>query len=173
MSFREHELTVDKVILPIGVEVPWGEWRQATSPTALFTTGIRECIAVATFDPIKRVGHMAHILANTPSQEDLLPTFVESIVDKCDGQTSRLEVCISGGRADEDSLRHFSAALGRRSAVVRTFTELGIPDPWHIAWDEEYLPQNLQLDCSTGDFSLTRVRPIPRWTQNPATDKDA
>jgi hypothetical protein len=163
MSFREVELTADKVVLPVGIEVPWGEWRQSSAFNTLYTTGIEECIAVAVYDPLRCIGHMAHILARKHLQDELLPDFVESIANSCDGETNRLSICIAGGRADEDSIQLFHSAMIRRKAVLDTFTELGIPKPWHIAWDEEYIKSNLDLDCSSGINTLTRVYPARRW----------
>lgn len=163
MSFHETDLTADKVVLPVGVDVPWGEWRQSAAPASLYTTGIEECIAVAVFDPLKRIGHMAHILARKHLQDALLPEFIESVTSSCDGDTNRLSLCIAGGKADEDSIQLFHGAMIRRQAIVSVFREIGVPEPWHISWNEDYFPQNLVLDCSTGDYALTSVKPIPRW----------
>jgi hypothetical protein len=172
MSFREVELTADKVVLPVGIEVPWGEWRQARETDVLFTTGIEECIAVATYDPLRRIGHIAHILARKHLQDELLPDFVESLANSCEGETNRLSICIAGGRADEDSIQLFQGAMIRRQGVIDTLRLLGVQEPWHIVWDEEYIKSNLELDCATGDFTVTRVRRVrPLPTQTPPEAK--
>ena len=171
MSFSKFEMTADKVVLPVGTEVPWGEWRQSSASNTLYTTGIQECIAIAVYDPLKRIGHMAHTLARKHLLDKLLPDFIESVANSCDSETSRLSLCIAGGRADEDSIELFHGAIIRRKTVVDAFSLLGVSEPWHLDWDEEYLTHNLELDCSNGDFSLTSVYPAPRWlvqtTPNP------
>ena len=158
MSLEVLVTSADKVVPPVGVEVPWGEWRQGNESDILYTSGAEECIAVAIYDPVKRLGHMAHILARQQSQDEILPSFTNAILGSCEGDTERLSICLAGGRLDEDSIRLFRAAMNRRSRVVKTFEKIGIPDPWYIEWDEEFLPQNLELDCSTGNYRLTRVK---------------
>lgn len=161
MSLEVLETSADQVVLPIGVEVPWGEWRQGNESDILYTSDAEECIAIAVFDPIKRLGYMAHILAREQSQDEILLPFTTAILKNCEGDAERLSICLAGGRLDEDSITHYGAALNRRNRVVKTFEKIGIPDPWHIEWDEEFIPQNLELDCSTGDYRLTRVKRAP------------
>ncbi len=40
MSLSKVELTADKTVLPVGIEVPWGEWLQSSAHSAVYTNGI-------------------------------------------------------------------------------------------------------------------------------------
>lgn len=150
------------------IKVGMADLNICKSPNIITTLGLGSCIGIALYDPVTKIGGLAHIMLPDSTQirnnsniakfadtgiEELLKRVIEAGASK-----SRLKAKIAGG-AKMFAVSKLSDVgnIGERNAIAsRTkLKQLGIP---LVAEDTGLnYGRTVELHCETGDFYIKSV----------------
>lgn len=143
--------------LPHGFEVKEGHWASSEEADVLYTREVGACIAVASYNISRQLGHLAHIKATAKGQDEVLPALTSSLA-RTTNPSDTIELWVAGGAAPESVSQHL-LALERRDRVLRTLQCLDLPFSSIVPiWNDEEGPEmDVTLDCTTGLCVVTTV----------------
>lgn len=135
------------------VRVEMGEWAEGHQGQFMETIGLGPCIGLAMYDPMRKIGYMAHTCGpETSTIIDLLDVAAENILN-----ISRIKVWLSGGQLDLKDLgpddTYYSSI---REDVLSLLTGFGIkPKNLTVAWvNNSNQMAHIFLDCGTGKGNI-------------------
>lgn len=142
---------------PTGFEVKEGHWSSSGQSQVLYTYEIGACIAVASYNVSRQLGHLAHIKSTAKGQDEVLPALTSSLA-RTTNPSDTIELWVAGGAAPESASQHL-LALERRDRVLRTLQCLDLPFSSIVpVWNDEEGPEmDVTLDCTTGLCVVTTV----------------
>ncbi|HLD40344.1 MAG TPA: hypothetical protein VJB13_04340 [Candidatus Nanoarchaeia archaeon] len=130
---------------------PFNDYK--TGSTRLHTNGIGPCLAIALYDPIRKIGSLAHISGVIEvGKEAVYPHYiVRSLVAEI-GVYQTLEAVLAG-----ESLRPIKIS----DTVKRDLNFLNIPIVVEDLGDNgTHLGRAVTLDCQTGEVTIYRLPPL-------------
>lgn|GEM_PF-1865879 len=153
------------------VIVEQGEWGEAEGPQKIETLGLGTCIGVATYDPYKKHGHMAHFQAPKTLEQRMVTEFLDSVTHSASA-TDNLRVWLRGGQLVPDP-EMIIEARENREYLLDAIEAAGIqPSQIDIHWDtSDVTSTSISLDCSTGEFHDFSTEPDEnRWPSDDSYD---
>jgi len=126
--------------MPRKVPVQIGDVKVGRADALLFTIGLGSCVAIALYDPVARVGGMAHAMLPTPANgrqglpegrfvTTAVPALLAHMIEH-GAEVSRLRARLAGGASMFESvLTDYGRKLGPRNvqAARDTLAGIGIP----------------------------------------------
>ena len=150
------------------IKVGMADLNICKSPDIITTLGLGSCIGIALYDPVTKIGGLAHIMLpdstqirNNSNIAKFADTGIEELVKRVIGagaSKSRLKAKIAGG-AKMFAVSKLSDVgnIGERNAVASRLKlkQLGIP---LVAEDTGLnYGRTVELHCETGDFYIKSV----------------
>lgn len=150
------------------IKVGMADLNICKSPNIITTLGLGSCIGIALYDPVTKIGGLAHIMLpdstqirNNSNIAKFADTGIEELVKRVVGagaSKSRLKAKIAGGaKMFEVSKLSDVGNIGERNAIASRLKlkELGIP----LVAEETGLNygRTVELHCETGEFYIKSV----------------
>jgi len=156
-------------ILSVGIS----EFKVAAEPTVLVTYGLGSCVGIALFDPVARMGGLAHTLLPTPVRDRenvpksskftcwAVELMVEELVN-CGCATERLVAKLAGGASMfESQYRSARGGIGERNVLAAKAALEGSGIPLVAEDTGEDYGRSLEFNTATGIITVRALqRPL-------------
>lgn len=144
------------------------EYRLASAPEILAAHGLGSCVAVTLYDPVRKVGGLAHALlpAPVPEVSDAHPatyvaTAVQEMVVGLEGEgSSRADLVakLVGGSRMFDNYNARIVSVGERNLEKAFEVLAGLGIPVHGQETGGNCGRSLEFDLNNGEVKVRKVR---------------